>query len=567
MTEPSRPIGATNEQGLSRREVLVRSALAASSAVVGVPLLAACGDNDTTTVVSTAPGQTITTAGATVTQPGEVVTTTAEPSGATSPHPGTVAAGLANAFVGFNPALSPQLASITVIRHVFEALMQYDPASQTWTPWLLTAEPERTAANTFTATIREGATFHDGSPLTAADVAWTFDYYKNPDTGSFFGTFLQTIEKVEGDGTTLTITVTEELPNFHFALSIPMIMPKAAFEAAGNDAFSAAPVGSGPYRFATQTPGQKVSLERYAEYAGTTPGQLEKIDLNYFVEDASRIVQLTSGQLDVIDGVPYRDIGTLAGDTIDAGSTDGGRHSLVEMNQFNGPFKDEKVRQAFLYALDRDKLIEAVFPGGNAVVADSQLPPYHPYFAEPSTVYRYDPDKAKSLLAEAGHPDGFEFELMVSTIPWLTQLGTLMKEQLDAVGMKGTIRLTETEAGYGVVATKEYDVYVAYGNWYAIGRFADVPYRAFNYGAGRDGFYGKVEGRDDEYDRLVDAAFAETTEEAQIQAYLAAQELFSKSVFNNYIILWTKVTGAWQRYVTGYSPPEDDIPSLVNVSA
>ncbi len=549
MTEQRQPDGATKEGGLSRRDLLVRSALAASSAVVGIPLLAACGDTKTTTTVSTTPGQTVTTAGL------------------ASPHPGTVTGGLANAFVGFNPALSPQLASITVIRHVFEALMQYDLASKTWTPWLLAAEPERSAANTFTATIRDGATFHDGSPLTAVDVAWTFDYYKNPDTGSFFGTFLQTIDKVEGEGNTLTITVTEELPNFHFALSIPMIMPKAAFAAAGNDAFSAAPVGSGPYKFASQTPGQAVSLDRYAEYAGATPGKLDKIGLNYSVEDASRIVQLTSGQLDLIDGVPYRDIGTLAGDKIDAGATEGGRHSLVEMNQFKGPFKDEKVRQAFLHALDREKLIEAVFPGGNATVANSQLPPYHPYYVEPSAVYPYDPDKAKSLLAEAGHPDGFEFELMVSTIPWLTQLGTLMKEQLDAAGMKGTIRLTETEAGYGVVATKEYDVYVAYGNWYAIGRFADVPYRAFNYGAGRDGFYGKVEGRDDGYDKLVDAAFSETSEEAQIQAYLAAQELFSKSVFNNYIILWTKVTGAWQRYVTGYTPPEDDIPSLVNVSS
>src|SRR5262249_2748220 len=152
------------------------------------------------------------------TAPGEVTTATAAASDKTSPRPGQAIAGLANAFVGFDPALSPQLGSITVIRHVFEPLMGYDAATDAWVPALLAAAPEPRPANTFTAKLRDGATFHDGSPVTAEDVAWTFDYYKNPDTGSFFSTFLQTIDKIEGTGADLTITVTEELPNFHFAL-------------------------------------------------------------------------------------------------------------------------------------------------------------------------------------------------------------------------------------------------------------------------------------------------------------------------------------------------------------
>ena len=167
----------------------------------------------------------------------------------------------------------------------------------------------------------------------------------------------------------------------------------------------------------------------------------------------------------------------------------------------------------------------------------------------------------------AGHPDGFEFELLLSTISWVSQLGTLVKEQLEAVGMTATIRLTETEAGYGIVATKDYDVYLAYGNWYAIGRHADIAYRTFNYGAGRDGFYGKVPGRDDRYDRLVDAAFAGKTEEEQIEGYAAAQDLFSEAILNAYAIMWPKVTGAWRSNIEGYEVPADDIPSLVTVSA
>ena len=342
---------------LSRRDLLLRSGMAASFAVVGLPVLAGCNGDDAE---------------------GEQQT-------------GSAGLGLANAFVGFDPALAPQLGSITVIRHVFESLTRYDPAAETWTPWLLDGEPQRSAANTFSARLRNGARFHDGSPLTAADVVWTFEYYKNPDTASFFSTFLQTIEGVEGDGRDLTITVTEELPNFLFALSIPMIMPQAAFEEAGAEKFSAAPVGSGPYRFESQTPGQRVSLRRFADYAGRAKPKLDEVEMSYFAEDASRIAQLTGGQLDVIDGVPYRDLKAVTTNQIESGVADGGRYALIETNQFRGPFKDQRVRQAFMYALDRDKLIEAVFPGGNALVADSQLPPDHPYYVEPSTVYRYDP--------------------------------------------------------------------------------------------------------------------------------------------------------------------------------
>jgi peptide/nickel transport system substrate-binding protein len=539
---------------LSRRDLLVRGGLAASAVALAGPLLAACGDSDDDN------GTTATAAGAT-----SGATTAAAESGKQSPRAGSAIVGLANAFVGFDPALSPQLGSITVIRHVFEPLMRWDQASSAYVPALLASAPERSADRTFTATIREGATFHDGSPVTAEDVAWTFSYYQNPDTASFFSTFLQTIESVGGTGSDVQITVTEELPNLHFALSIPMIMPRGAFESAGADAFSAAPVGSGPYKFVSQTPGQQVKLERFAEYSGTAPG-LDSIEMNYLLEDASRVVQLTGGQLDVIDGVPYRDIEALEKSDISSGATDGGRYVLIEANQFEGVFADEKVRQAFLHALDREKLIEAVFPGGNALVANSQLPPDHPYYREPTTTYPYDAERAKALLAEAGHPEGFEFELLTSSIPWITQLGTLVKEQLADVGMTANIRLTETEAGYGIVATKKYDVYLAYGNWYALGRYADLPYRAWNYGAGRDGFYGKVEGRDDEYDRLVDAAFAAATEEEQIEAYLAVQELFSKSVLNNYAILFPRVTGAWQPYVQNYEAPADDIPLLTSAT-
>lgn len=533
-------MAAASGLNLSRRQLLLRGGASASLFVLGAPFIAACSSGSSTTTATTA---------------------------ATGGGTGTASVGLANAFVTFDPPLSPQLASITVIRHVFEPLMRYDKAADVIIPVLLAGEPESTGNNTYSAQIREGATFHDGSPVTADDVIFTFDYYKDPEVGSFFGTFLQTIESISGSGSELEIKVTKELPGFHFALSIPMIMPKKAFEAAGAEAFGSNPIGSGPYKFVSSTPGQNVQLAKFEDFSGDPKPQLDSIDLTYLLEDASRVAQLTAGQMNIIDGVPYRDMETIAsGGDINTGATEGGRYALIEMNQFTGPMADERVRQAMLYALNREELISSVFQG-NALVANSQLPPSHPYYIEPEQTYPYDPERAKSLLNAAGHGNGVKFEMLLSTIPWLSELGTLMKSQLEQVGMEADIRLTETEAGYGIVATKKYDTYVAFSNWYAIGQYADIAYRGWNYGIGRDGFYGKVKGRDEKYDKLVDKAFNQTTVEAQKEAYLEAQDLFSKSVFNNYAILWPKVTGAWASSVEGYEPPPDDIPDLVGASA
>ena len=477
---------------------------------------------------------------------------------------------LANTFIGFNPALAPQLGSITAIRHIFEPLLRWDFAQNAYVPQMLAGMPEQVGTNTYSATLRPGLTFHDGTPVTGDDVAWTFDYYKNPDTASFYGSFLGLIDSVTAGGDAITFNLAQEFVAFPFAVSVPMIMPRNYFESIGSDEFSAAPVGSGPYRLESSIPGMMVQLQTHAEYAGAFAPQNEELNLEWIVEDASREVQLLSGQLDIIDQAPYRDLPTLQeSGQVETGVTFGGRQMIVEMNQHTGPFSDERVRQAWLYGIDRQTIIDSVFPGGTATFNDSQLPASHPYYVEPSTVYRYDPDRATSLLTDAGFGDGLDYEMLLSTIPWITQVGTLIKEQLDAIGMRGSIRLTETEAGYGIVAGGEYDVFVAFGTWIALGVDADTGYRPFNYGPNRDGFYGtseKTAARDAEYDRLVDAAFAAQTVDEQIQGYLAVQELFSSSVPNAYAFLSVGNAGAWQPYVQGYAPGQDDVPELVNVS-
>lgn len=524
-------------QGITRRDLLRRGGILVGAGVAA-PWLAACTSDSTSDEE----------------EPNEN-------------RPNELNMGLSNAFVSYNPALSPQLASLTVIRHVFEPLVRYNPVSQALEPWMIQEFPTKTATDTFEATLLPGLTFHDGSPVTAGDVVFTIEYMQDPDNGAFLGPFLNPVESVSTQGDTLIFKLVQEYAAFPSTLSIPYIIPEAIFTAQGNEAFQTAPVGSGPYVFGETTPGLSVTLEKYEGYEGRAEASLDTILLEYIVEGSTREVELIAGELDIIDQVPYRDLETLGTqEGIETGSTLGQRHMVLETNHVSGPFADPRVRQAFLYGIDRQAIIDTVFQGQYGAICDSILPTTDAFFVEPSTTYRPDPDRARSLLAEAGHPDGLDFELLLSTIPWITEAGTLMKDQLAQVGMNAEIRLTETEAGYGIVATTEYDTYVAYGVESALGADPDVIYRVFNYGSSREGFYGSNTPEEQEYDSFVDEGLLAATDEDRRAAYAQAQEIMSSTVMNNFPLIFAANLGAWANYVQGYTPPISDVPDFSVVS-
>lgn len=472
--------------------------------------------------------------------------------------------GLANAFAGFNPALAPQVASLTIIHHVFEPLIRYDQFTNTLNPWMFQSLPTKTGATTYEATLLPGLTFHDGSPVTAEDVVFTIEYMKDPKNGAFLGAFLNPIKTISSQGTDKVVfDLQQDFAAFPATLSVVYVMPQKIFNAVGNDAFTAKPVGSGPYSFGPTTPGSKVQLDRYKPYKGRFKPTLDKIVFDYIVDDSTREVQILSGQLDIIDTVPYRDFGLLEKNAkLSTGATLGDRHLVLETNHTAAPFSDVRMRQALLYAMDRQAIIDAVLLGKYGQIADSLLPQSHPFYVEPQTIYRPDPAKASSLMAAAGHPKGVDFELLLSTIPWISQIGTILKEQWAKVGLNATIRLTETEAGYGVVASKKFDLYLAYGVEYALGQDADVIYRVFNYGPNRVGFYGADSPEEHQYDAFVDKGLLAASDVDRKQNYASAQEIMSSFVMNNFPLVFAANLGAWRKGVTGYKPGPGDIPDL-----
>jgi peptide/nickel transport system substrate-binding protein len=478
-----------------------------------------------------------------------------------------VSFGLANAFAGFNPATAVQVASLTVAHHVFEPLVRYDQLTNTLDPWMLQAFPKKVAANTYQAQLLDGLTFHDGTPVRPSDVVFSIDYMKNPKNGAALGAFMGQVQSVTTNGSNIVFKLANEFAAFNSLLSVVYIMPEKAFTTMGNDKFSAQPIGSGPYSFGATQPGVKVTLDKYKAYKGRFKPKLNKITFNYVVDDSTREVELLSNQLTIIDTVPFRDFSTLSSrPALKSGSTIGDRHLVLETNHTSGVMSDVRVRQALMYAMDRQAIIDSVFLSKYGKISDSLLPESNPFYVQPQTIYRPDPAKAKQLLAEAGHPNGVDFELLLSTIPYITQVGQLLQQQWQKAGLRATIHLTETEAGYGIVATKKYDTYLAYGVEYAFGTDPDIIYRIFDYGANRTGFYGSNSPEEQQYDKYVDQGLLAPTDAQRKTAYANAQEILSQIVMNNFPVIFVANLGAWQKSVTGYQPGPGDLPDLTTTS-
>jgi peptide/nickel transport system substrate-binding protein len=478
-----------------------------------------------------------------------------------SPRPGEVLVAFAGSYDSLDPTTTTLPISLSAIAHAFESLVTYDSRTNDVLPVMITGQPRKTGPLQYTVTLREGLAFHDGTPVTVEDVAFSVEHYTSPDSGSWRGAFLSQIANVTGSGQEVQFNLKRDYGAFPFALSLIVVLPKATFDRLGADKFAKSPIGSGPYQVMRQTPGKSVELSKHEAYRGTRPARPTKITLGGYDGEAARLNAFNADQVDVLAAPEYADLQPLASDSsVETGKSFGAAFVDMEFNQFTGPFADERVRQAFMYAVDRAALIERLFPDGVGRIADSMLPEDHTMYVTPAAVYRPDADKARTLLDDAGYPGGFEFEILVGPSGFYPQLAQLIQEQVAEVGMVATIR--QSADLWGAVAKKSFDVAIATSDPGAIGMDADVLYRVFNYGPNRDGFFGTspaVADRNKAYDRLVDEALFAQSIESRRQIYAEAQEIITTSTPNNFPFIWIAQAAAWQDWISNFTAP----PSII----
>ena len=368
--------------------------------------------------------------------------------------------------------------------HVYEGL--WDAEARTRKPYAaLAAElPADASATEWTVKLRSGATFHDGKPVTADDVVYSFGRVLAADpkviTHAFFSTWLDGVSKVDDE----TVLIKLKFP-FAAAVerfAIVKIMPKHHFDGQADDFFKtgANAVGSGPFKVKEHQDTSFTSFEVHEGYNGSLKPSFKTMQWNVSVDAAARIGLLTSGVsgVQISDNIPQDNIQSLKDKGLTVESADSMNLLGMVFNTSKAPFNDKRVRQALRMAIDAQKLVD-ISIAGKGTPATSFLHEASPDYKKAATQYAYNPTKAKELLAEAGVTE-LNVTLLSTNISWTKVAVNSIKEGWDAIGVNTTLDVQETAAFNSKVAAGEpADVLTFSGNPNQFGADADLNIRWF----------------------------------------------------------------------------------------
>lgn len=379
---------------------------------------------------------------------------------------------------GFDPLSSSGATPLAANLHVYEGLVELHPATREPYNALAAADPKQVNATTYQATIREGAKFHNGTPVTAEDVVFSFTRVMDPANKSLFSQFIPFIKDVKAlDAKTVEFSLKYAFPGFVSRISVVKVVPKAlANFPLGSDqlkAFDAKPVGTGPYKLVSAVKDDKIVFEANPDYNGPMPALAKGMNWLLLSDAAARVTAIQSGRVQVIEDVPYLDIeGLKSKSTVESVQSFG--LLFLMFNCAKAPFDNKLVRQALHYGLDKESIIKkALF--GNAKAASSYFQEGHPDYVKAKSVYGYDPKKAADLLKEAGVTN-LEFELLTTDTAWVKDVAPLMLESWNKIpGVKVTLKNLQSGALYtDRVGKADFSVVAAPGDPSVFGNDADL---------------------------------------------------------------------------------------------
>ncbi len=405
---------------------------------------------------------------------------TAAPGGATASakSDGTITAAISYELGtnGFDPMTTSAALTVAANWHTMEGLTEILPSGKRDVYAALAKElPVKVDDTTYEATLRDGAVFHNGSPVTTDDVVYSFERVLDPNNKSLYRQFIPFISSVTAkDDKTVTIKLSYPVSLVAERVAVVKIVPKAVASADAK-AFDANPVGTGPYKMTDNSATSKeIKFERNEAYTGPRPALAKEMTWKIMPDDATRTNALTSKAVQAMDLVPDLSIGTLQ-QSATVAAEQGFSLLFAMFNMGAAPFNDVKNRQAFFYALDMPRMIQTAYLG-NATPATSFVQETHPDYQKASTVYTYAAEKAKALLAETGLKS---FRLLCTDHGWVKKITPLIKEALEAVGL--SVDFTEKKSAdvYNTIDGKPdaFDVVVAPGDPSVFGNDPDLLMR------------------------------------------------------------------------------------------
>jgi ABC-type transport system substrate-binding protein len=360
--------------------------------------------------------------------------------------------------ITLDPAIGYDWKNWSVIKSVFDGLMDYKPGTTELVPDLAESVDVSADGLTYTFKLRQGVKFHNGRAMTAADVKYSLERTCNPATQSpgagYYGalkgfddfqagkaTELSGVQAVDDQTVKIELSRPDSTLLHLMALNFSFVVPKEVVEAEGPD-FGHKPVGTGAYKVAEWTSGQSIVLERNADYFKQGLPKLDKITFQIGQEPVVNLLRLQKGEIDIPgDGVPPAKFTEVMNDpawkenVIIAEQLHTG---YVTMNVNVKPFDNVAVRQAVNMAINKDRIVQII--NNRAVPANQPLPPAMPGYDKGFKGYAYDVEGAKAKLKEAGLEGGFETELYVANTDPQPRIAQAIQQDLAAIGIKANLQ-------------------------------------------------------------------------------------------------------------------------------
>jgi peptide/nickel transport system substrate-binding protein len=296
--------------------------------------------------------------------------------------------------------------------------------------------------------LRKNARFHNGEPVTAEDVKFSFERYR----GAAAPILKERVREIQVvDPGRVRFHLKDPWPDFMTfygtsASGAAWIVPKKYVEKVGEDGFRRAPIGAGPYRFVSAQPGIELVLEAFDGYWRKTPG-VKRLVLRSIPDESTRAAALKRGEVDIayfLNGPIADDVRRTAGLTLSATRTNGVLFLMFPDQWTAGsPWADRRLRLAASLAIDRQAINEAESLGFSAPTGN--IVPRHQEFALAIPADPYDPKRAKALLAEAGYPSGLDAGELTPFPPY-NSMGEAIANYLNAVGIRTRVRTMERAA-------------------------------------------------------------------------------------------------------------------------
>ena len=359
--------------------------------------------------------------------------------------------------VTLDPADATDGESVKAIESLFDTLVRYKDGSTEVEPSLATEWETSDDHLTWTFTLREGVTFHDGTPLNAEAVVFSFQRQLDDDHPHHDGEFVywhdqfSFVKDVQAQGDMQVVFTLDEpfvpfltnLAMFTASIVSPAQFAKLAEAGDAGQTFKNNPVGTGPFRLKEWRRGEALVLEAFDAHWEGRP-KLDQVILRTISDNNSRASLLQKGTIHGMDGINPADVGMLEdAEGVSVVQQPGMNVAYMSFNNLQAPFDDARVRRACALALDLDRIAERLYYG-LAVPAKNPLPPTLVGYNDDLPARKKDVAAAKALLAEAGHPDGFETSLwtMTNPRPYMPQpdkLATYVKNSLKEIGVEVTI--------------------------------------------------------------------------------------------------------------------------------